>query len=159
MTIGARLGIRKSTPRRGRHLLSLAPDGRVFVAGGRSRSEIAPPDAEDEKPTFRYLYPPYMIQTRPAITAAPATIGYGASFSVAVSGGPISEAVLIGLGSMTHALDSNQRHVQLAVVAPTSTSATVIGPPDRQTAPPGHYMLFVLNQANVPSIARIVHLE
>jgi hypothetical protein len=137
----------------------LAPDGRVFVAGGRSRSEIAPPDAEDEKPTFRYLYPPYMIQTRPAITAAPATIGYGASFSVAVSGGPISEAVLIGLGSMTHAFDSNQRHVQLAVVAPTSTSATVIGPPDRQTAPPGHYVLFILDQANVPSIARIVHLE
>ena len=34
-------------------------DGRVFVAGGRSRSEIAPPDLEDEKPTFRYLYPPY----------------------------------------------------------------------------------------------------
>jgi hypothetical protein len=60
---------------------------------------------------------------------------------------------------MTHAFDSNQRHVQLAVVAPTSTSATVIGPPDRQTAPPGHYVLFILDQANVPSIARSVHLE
>jgi hypothetical protein len=32
-------------------------------------------------------------------------------------------------------------------------------PPDRQTAPPGHYMLFVLNQANIPSVARIVHLR
>jgi Domain of unknown function (DUF1929) len=44
-------------------------------------------------------------------------------------------------------------------VAPTSTNATITGPPDRQTAPPGYYMLFVLNQANVPSIARIVRLE
>jgi len=131
----------------------------VFVAGGRSRSEIAPPDAEDEKPTFRYLYPPYMLEPRPAITAAPATIGYGASFNVSFSGGTISEAVLIGLGSMTHAFDTNQRHVQLPLVAPTSTNATIIGPPNRQTAPPGYYMLFVLDQANVPSIARIVRLE
>jgi hypothetical protein len=79
----------------------LLADGRVFVAGGRSRSEIAPPDLEDEKPTFRYLHPPYMTQPRPAITAAPTTIGYGESFEVAFSGGPISEVVLIGLGSMT----------------------------------------------------------
>jgi galactose oxidase len=78
---------------------------------------------------------------------------------VSFSGGPISEAVLIGLGSMTHAFDMNQRHVQLPLVASTSTNATIIGPPNRQTAPPGYYMLFVLNQANVPSIARIVRLE
>ncbi len=77
---------------------------------------------------------------------------------MAVSGGPITEAVLIGLGSMTHAFDANQRHVQLALTG-TPTGTTVIGPPDRQTAPPGHYMLFVLNQAHTPSIARIVRLE
>ena len=139
-----------------------AADGRVFVAGGRCRSEIAPPDAEDEKPTFRYLYPSYMFAGRPAITAAPTTIGYGASasFDVAYAGGPVTEAVLIGLRSMTHAFDANQRHVELALSGtPTATGATVIGPPDRQTAPPGHYMLFVLNQSHVPSIARIVRLE
>ena len=146
---------------RGYHNVALLlADGRVFVAGGRSRSEIAPPDLEDEKPTFRYLHPPYMAQPRPAITAAPTTIGYLTNFEVAFSGGPISEVVLIGLGTMTHAFDANQRHVQLALAAPpSSTAAVVIGPPDRQTAPPGHYMLFVLDQARVPSIARIVHLQ
>ncbi len=79
---------------------------------------------------------------------------------MAYSSGPITEAVLIGLGSMTHAFDANQRHVQLALLGtPTSTGATVVGPPNRQTAPPGHYMLFVLNQNSTPSIARIVRLE
>lgn len=145
---------------RGYHNVALLlPDGRVFVAGGRSRSEIAPPDLEDEKPTFRYLYPPYMLRPRPVITGAPATIGYGAPFEVTFTGGPISEVVLIGLGSMTHAFDSNQRNVQLALTAPTPTATVVIGPPDRQTAPPGHYMLFVLDQARTPSIARVVHLR
>jgi hypothetical protein len=57
-----------------------------------------------------------------------------------------------------HAFDANQRHVQLALTA-TPTGVTLIGPPDRQTAPPGHYMLFVLNQSNTPSIARIVRLQ
>jgi galactose oxidase len=68
--------------------------------------------------------------------------------------------VLVGLGSMTHAFDANQRHVQLALVGtPTSTGATVVGPPNRQTAPPGHYMLFVVDQSNTPSVAWIVRLE
>jgi hypothetical protein len=35
----------------------------------------------------------------------------------------------------------------------------VTGPPNPQTAPPGHYMLFVLDQARTPSIARVVHLQ
>jgi len=61
---------------------------------------------------------------------------------------------------MTHAFDANQRHVQLALEGtPTSTGATVIGPPNPQTAPPGYYMLFVLNQSNTPSVARIVRLQ
>ena len=61
---------------------------------------------------------------------------------------------------MTHAFDANQRHVQLALAGtPASTGATVVGPPNPPPAPPHYDMLFVLNQSNTPSVARIVRLE
>jgi hypothetical protein len=146
---------------RGYHNVALLlPDGRVFIGGGRSMGEAGP---EDEKPSFRYLYPPYLSPRespppRPVITAAPATIGYGSSFSVEFSGGPVGEVVLMGLGSMTHAFDTNQRYVQLATPSQSANAVQVSGPPDVQTAPPGHYMLFVLDANRVPSVARIVRL-
>jgi len=148
---------------RGYHNVALLlPDGRVFVGGGRSRgSEVD--DPADEKPTFRYLYPPYLSPRespppRPAITVAPAAIGYAASFAVGFSGGPVSEVVLMGLGSMTHAFDTNQRYIQLATGTQGADTIQVTGPVDRQTAPPGPYMLFVLDANHVPSVARFVQV-
>jgi hypothetical protein len=131
----------------------------VLIAGGRSRGSAAG-DPEDEKPNFRYLLPPYLAagQSRPAIISAPATIGYNSSFTVEVSGGPASEVVLMSPGSMTHAIDMSQRYVQLASTPQSAAAVQVTGPASVQAAPPGYYMLFVLNQDRVPSVARFVRL-
>jgi len=59
---------------------------------------------------------------------------------------------------MTHAFDMNQRYVQLATPGQSASTVQVTGPANVQTAPPGYYMLFVLNESRVPSIARFVRV-
>lgn len=146
---------------RGYHSVSLLlPDGRVLVAGGR---DISTPDSV-EKPTFRYYYPHYMFAPRPRILTAPTQLAFGTSFSIlSVGASPPAEVVLVGLGAMTHSFDENQRSIQLTLAAnvPVGTGAYLsiaVSPYGSQVAPPGYYMLFVLDGQLIPSIARIVHV-
>lgn len=110
-----------------------------------------------------------MITTnRPSITGvspASGVIGYGATFSVSyTSVSPISAAVLVRPGSVTHAFDMEQRLIGLCGPAPQPTcngtgSLTLTSPPNGNVAPPGYYMLFLLDSAGVPSVARFIQLS
>jgi hypothetical protein len=106
-----------------------------------------------------------MARPRPALTqlagAAPgpgAELRYGQAVPIAFTG-QVTEAVLIGLGSMTHSFDSNQRYVQLALTPGAAGTATIAGPPDPETAPPGYYMLFLVDANRTPSVAAIVRVR
>ena len=60
----------------------------------------------------------------------------------------------------THGNDMNQRHVELAVTDTVSgAGVNVVSPPNARVAPPGYYMLFLLNSQGVPSVARWVRLD
>jgi hypothetical protein len=66
----------------------------------------------------------------------------------------ITRAVLVRPAATTHALDMNQRHVDLKFTsAPGAITATA---PVGGSAPAGWYMLFLLNGDGVPSVARFV---
>jgi galactose oxidase-like protein/concanavalin A-like lectin/glucanase superfamily protein/Kelch motif protein len=129
----------------------LLPDGRVLMAGGNLGNYFEP-NAE--------LYsPPYLFRgTRPAISAAPATVAYGARFFVATPDtASITGVSLVRSGAPTHGFDQNQRFVSLPFTA-APNGLDVTAPADARVAPPGDYMLFILNGNGVPSVARFVLL-
>jgi Galactose oxidase-like, Early set domain/Fibronectin type III domain/Kelch motif len=142
-------GLASATRYRGYHSIALLlPDGRVLSSGG------------DNEPNAEVFSPPYLFKgSRPAVTSAPSDIGYGSSFFVQTPDAALTTAAtLVRLSSVTHAFNMNQRFLRLAFSQATG-GLTITAPATGEIAPPGHYMLFLLNAAGVPSIARIVRLS
>jgi galactose oxidase len=147
--------VASGTVARGYHGTALLlPDGRVFQAGSGEA-----PSAPDERNAEIYA-PPYLFAgPRPTIAAAPKTAGYGGTFEVATpDAAAITKVSLIRLGSVTHGFDMNQRYQRLDFVA-SATGLSVTAPVNRKLTPPGHYMLFILNAAGVPSVASVVQFR
>jgi hypothetical protein len=140
------------TPRIYHSSALLMPDGRVLSAGG---GRTGPDQLSAE-----FYSPPYLFKgPRPTISSAPATLAYGGNFFVGTpDGASISAVHLIRLGAVTHAFNQNQRILKLTFQQ-TAGGLTVQAPSTAILAPPGHYMLFILNANGVPSVAPIVKIQ
>jgi hypothetical protein len=109
-------------------------------------------------PNERYL-PSYFFKPRPTITGSPATIAHGVAFSVDTpTPGAIAEVVLMRPGAVTHAFNQNQRYVGCAISGSTATAVSATAPPDGMIAPPGYYLLFIVDHDRVPSAANWIRL-
>ena len=137
----------------------LLPDGRVLHAGSGGATLPNGQPAPDQKNAELYS-PPYLFQgARPTIASTATSISYGSSFTVGTpDASGIAKVSLIALGSVTHAFDMNQRFTWLTFTRSGSNLA-VNAPSSPNIAPPGYYMLFILNAAEVPSKAKIVRLH
>ena len=137
------------TPRMYHSVVLLLPDGRVLAAGG-GRYGVDQFSAE--------IYsPPYLFKgLRPTITSAPSTVNYGSTFFVSTADASrIASVSLIGTAAVTHAFDENQRFVKLTFQqAPGGLN--VQAPASANLAPPGYYMLFLVDTNGVPSVAAFV---
>jgi hypothetical protein len=146
-------------PRLYHNIQLLLPDGTVALTGGNPVQGVFENHIEIYQPSYLFNSDGSPA-TRPRIAAgAPSAIMYGQSFSLPTPDAPsIASAVLMKAGSVTHSFDMDQRYVGLSFAVGAS-SLTVTGPPNSNIAPPGYYMLFLVNKAGTPSLATWVQVS
>lgn len=127
----------------------LLPDGRVLSAGGN----VGGPNAQ-------LFSPPYLFAgARPAITTAPSSVGYGQTAFVGTPDvASIRQVTFIRAASSTHSNDMSGRFMRLSFTA-TSTGLNVTMPANANLAPPGYYLMFILNSVGVPSVGSMVQIS
>ena len=142
-----------SVPRLYHSTALLLPDGSIFSAGGGNDSGAV---NETQGEIFS---PPYLFQgPRPNLAQVVDTLQYGAAFSIGTpDAASIASVALMRPGSVTHGFDEDQRYIPLSFsVLPGTVNA--VAPANANLAPPGYYMLFIVNAAGVPSIAKFVRI-
>ena len=134
---------------RGYHSTALLlPDGRVLSAGGNVGGANA-----------QIFSPPYLSAgVRPTISSAPTGAGYGQTVLIgAPDAATISQVSLLRTGSTTHTFDESQRFMRLSFTQ-ANGGLNVTMPASGNIAPPGYYMLFLLNGSGVPSVSKIIQI-
>ncbi len=140
----------------------LLPDARVLSAGGGICATCD---------TVGYLAknaevfsPPYLFKKsgglapRPQISSAPGRVTYNAPFAISTpNASSIGKVALVRVGAVTHSVNMEQRYVPLSFTAGTGT-LNATAPANANLAPPGVYMLFVIDANGVPSVARMVRV-
>ena len=146
-----------SYPRLYHSVALLLPDATVWVAGSN-------PARGDYEPSMEIYSPAYLFTTngsgqaipatRPSISSvSSSTMNYASAFQVQTpDAASIASVVLVKTGADTHAFNMDQRLVGLSFTAGSGV-LNVTGPPNSNIAPPGYYMLFLVNSSGVPSVA------
>ena len=139
----------------------LLPNGTVLTAGGGAPGPVANENAE-------VYYPPYLFRSvngvsalapRPVLTGINALdFGHGSALRVELaSGQQASRLVLVRAGTVSQAFNNGQRFIELPFTQ-TGDLIDATLPANEGVAPPGHYLLQVLDAAGVPSRAVVVGL-
>jgi hypothetical protein len=155
-----------AVPRLYHSVALLLPDGRVWTCGSnhdckQSYHDVPPTRPDNRELRMEVFRPPYLFQgPQPKILDAPDTLDCGTEFEVktpeAVHAGRVA---LLRCGSVTHAFDSDQRYVGLPVHGRHGNRLNVGAPPDNSVAPPGLYMLFVVDRHGIPSRAHLLRVS
>ncbi|MBP9711083.1 MAG: DUF1929 domain-containing protein [Candidatus Pacebacteria bacterium] len=136
---------------RGYHSIALLlPDARVLIAGG----ELSGTSMEIYSPAYLFK------GARPTIASAPAQVNYGETFSVETpDAANIASVRLIRIGSVTHSINMSQVIDTLSFTKQANGLQVTATPLSKNgTITPGIYMLFILNDAGVPSVASMIQL-
>ena len=146
-------------PRNYHSIAMLMLDGRVIVGGGGLCGGCGGADHLD----FEILTPPNLydaqgnLASRPSITQVPASATVGGTLAVTTDRA-VTGFSLVRLSSVTHSTNTDQRRVPLAVTQ-SGTSHQLTLPADPGILLPGTWMLFAMDAAGVPSVAKVVRIR
>jgi hypothetical protein len=137
----------------------LLPDATVWVAGSNPSRGTYEQHMEIYKPAYLFQSNG-ALATRPSISSVSSgSITWKKQFTVqSPDAANISSVVLVRNGAVTHAFNADQRLVGMSFTKGTGV-LTVTAPPNQNIAPPGYYMLFLLNNSGVPSVASSIKLH
>jgi Kelch motif./Domain of unknown function (DUF1929)./Bacterial Ig-like domain (group 1)./Glyoxal oxidase N-terminus. len=146
---------------RGYHSVSLLlPDGTVLHGASGDANVPGTTTKYPAQRNHEIFHPPYLFRgARPVISDAPTAVTYGSTFQVTTPNAAQVTAVRwIHLGAVTHSFDQSARANTLSFT-PQGDGLSVTAPSGPNSAPPGDYMLFILNRNGVPSIGRIIRVH
>ena len=143
----------------------LLPDGRVLTGGGGICGSCQQ-QGYLRKDTEVYT-PPYLFARDGSGTLAPrpsrvrrpvaGRLSTSRSRSASPDADRITKIGLIRLGAPTHSQDQGQRYLPLSFTR-SGGELSINAPPNAAEAPPGYYMLFLVDSDGVPSVAPIVQV-
>jgi hypothetical protein len=139
----------------------LLPNGKVWVSGGDTNASSGDPNVVGVKKIELYEPPYVAVANRIVLQSAPSLLGYGQAFDVVLDRAAtnVGRAALIRNGSVTHSTNNDQRYVGLEIVSRTGNSIRLTAPPNGNVAPPGYYMLWLVDNGGNPcQLARFVRL-
>jgi hypothetical protein len=134
----------------------LLADGSILMGGDQ---DINGGWKSGENTPHERYFPWYYFRSRPVITGSPASAAHGAAFTVNTpSATSIAEVILIRPAAATHGFNMSQRIVGLEITGRGATSVQLKAPPNGNIAPPGFYLLFIVDTARVPSVAAWIRI-
>jgi hypothetical protein len=141
----------------------LLPNGKVWVGGGNTHASSGNPDDDFTLPggaikkrgikQIELFEPDYIaVPNRVRIVASPRVLEYGGMVTIDLdrAAAGVRTVAIIRCSSVTHSTDNDQRFVQLIIESRSGNSVLAIAPPNGNVAPPGYYMLWVVDNSGRP---------
>lgn len=132
----------------------LLPDARVMWLGAYADT------GGNTDNTAQIYSPAYLFQGyRPTLTSAPDEADYGESISISTpDAATITSLVLIRPSATTHSVNMEQRYVPLPFTQVDGNTLQATVPTNPNEAPPGYYMLFLVDGNGVPAVAPFIRI-
>jgi hypothetical protein len=141
-----------TVPRMYHQVSLLLHDGRVWTAG-------TTPDKDTKEVRVEVFNPWYISETRPTISGDPTGGAYGNTITIPTpNAADITKVSLIRVSATTHHYNPDQRLIWLQIQGTTASSVTVKAPINNKLAPPGYYLVHILNSAGVPSVGKFINI-